>query len=294
MRGTYKYYQGGRQVGQAENLITNDGKRLIMQYLANYRANLATHIGVGAFNTAANVTDKELAFEWAKTPIISTSPDYTNTLLVFKGRFEAPVTGIVYESGLWSPDDAVGEYTSKMLLDFDSSNDTWTAGAFVTTTARVGVDSLRLTPALSTTTTAQNLDAVFDLSGYSNADEFKLAYNVNNAFTASVQIRFYADASNYFTYTINTPTAGYKVQKFYKSDFVATGTPSWANITFVGVLTTATAGGAASVDFDGLRIDDKDTFTDTNILISRAVPASPVTMIPNVPMDIEYTLDVTL
>lgn len=294
MRGTYRYYQGGHLIGQSENLVTNDGKRIVMEYLSNYRAGIASAIAVGAFNTAATVTDKELAFEWARAPIISVSPDYTNTLIIFKARFDPAQTGVIYEAGLLSPNDVVGDYVSRMILGFDSAVDVYTAGAFNTATARVGLDSLRLSPTASTTVTAQNLDVQLDLSGYSNADEFKLAYNVGNAFTSSVQVRFYTDASNYYTYTISTPTAGYKVQKFYKTDLVATGTPSFSSITYVGVLATATAGGTAVVDFDGLRIDDKDTFTDSNILVSRSVPAAPVTMVANLPMDIEYTLDVTV
>jgi hypothetical protein len=295
MMGTYRFFQNDQQVGEAKNIITNDGKRIIMQYLAGYRASLAGSIVVGATNTAAAVTDKELGFEWARTTIQSTSPDYTNTLIIYKGRFPANVAGIVYESGLWTPSDFTSDYSSKMILDFDSNTDVWSTGSFQTSVARVGVDALRLAPGASATQTAQKTDTYLDLSGYSNLDEFKLAYFVNNAFTASVVVRFHVDASNYYTYTINAPTAGYKIQKFYKTDLVATGTPSYNAITYVSVSVTATAGGSASVDFDGLRIDDKDTNNiDNNVLISRAVPASPITMLPNVPMDIEYTLDVTV
>jgi hypothetical protein len=293
MRGVYKFYQQGRQIGEAENLITTDGKRIIMQYLAGYRGNIASHIAVGAFNTAAVVGDKELAFEWARTPILSTSPDYTNTLLIYKGRFEAPQTGIIYEAGLWSPDDTIDDFGSKMLLDFDSTNDVWTAGAFATNVARIGTDSLRLSPTTSTTITAQKMDTLIDLSGYSNLDEFKLAYNLSGQIP-SVQLRFYVDASNYYTYTFTPPGTGYRVQKFFKTDLVATGTPTFDGITFVGVIATAPGTGQSFVDFDGLRIDDKDSYTDTNILVSRAVPASPITMLPNVPMEIEYSLDVTV
>jgi hypothetical protein len=294
MRGIYRFYQEGRQIGEAENLITTDGKRLVMQYLAGYRGNIASHIAVGAFNTAAAVGDKELAFEWARTPIISTSPDYTNTLLVYKGRFEAVTTGVIYEAGLWSPDDVVGDYASTMLLDFDSANDVWTAGAYATNVTRIGIDSLRLSPTTSTTITAQKMDTNMDLSGYSNTDEFKFVYNVSGQIPTSVQLRFYVDASNYYTYTFTPPGTGYRLQKFYKTDLVATGTPTYNGITYVGAIATAPGTGQSFVDFDGLRIDDKDTYTDTNILVSRAVPASPITMVPNIPMEIEYSLDVTL
>lgn len=293
MRGEYRFIENGKIVARVENLITTAGKRVIMQYLAGMRSGLASHIAVGSVNNAAALTDTELAFEFARGEVTSVSPDYTNTLLVYKARLDQNAAGQIYEAGLWSTTDFGSEYVSRLLLDFDSNTDIWSAGSFVTG-SRVGVDMLRLAPATSTTVTANRNDTYYDLSGYSNSDEFRMTYNVGNANTASVALRFYTDASNYYTYTINTPTAGYKYATFNKTNFVATGTPSWANITYASVSATANASGAAQVDFDGVRIEDKDTFTDNNILISRAVPGSPITKTVGLPMDIEYSIDITL
>ena len=293
MKGVYRFIENGKEIAVVENLITTAGKRAVMQYLAGLRSGLASHIAVGSVNNAAALTDTELAFEFARGEVTSVSPDYTNTLLVYKARLDENAAGQIYEAGLWSTTDSGSEYVSKLLLDFDSNTDTWSTGTFVTG-SRIGADMLRLAPATSATVTANRTETYFDLSGYSNNDEFRMTYNVGNANTASVALRFYTDASNYYTYTISNPTSGYKYATFTKAGFIATGTPSWANITYASVSATANASGAAQVDFDGVRIEDKDTYTDNNILISRAVPGSPITKTAGLPMDIEYSIDVTL
>lgn len=292
MIGTYKFYQNGKLVAAEKNLLTTNGKTAIMKYMAGYSGHFGRSIRLGIGATAAAASDTALNFESMATQVYLISPDYANTLLVFKGRVDDTAAGIIYEAGLSTmiPDNSSNG--SRMLLAFDSGIDAWSAGTWQTG-ARIGGDALRLAPAVSASATATLTDMFLDLSDYSNSDQFKLAYTPSTN-VASVFIRFYTDASNYYTYTINTPTSGFKIQTFAKSDAVATGTPSWANITQVMVSATATSGGAATVDFEGLRVDDKDTYTDNDVLVSRAVLGSPVTKVSGVPLDVEYTLDLTL
>lgn len=294
MKGIYRFYQDGELVGEAENLLTTAGKNAIMRYLAGYSGHFGRSIRLGIGATAAAVGDATLNFETAVVPVYLISPDYANTLLVFKGRMDDASSMVIYEAGLSSgiPDTATLN-SSRLILGFDSTFDTWSAGAF-TAGSRLGADDLRVTSNASTTTTAVMTDIALDLSAFSNADEFRLAYSPNNANAASIFVRLYTDASNYFTYTINAPTAGFKVATFNKTNFVATGTPSWANITQAGVSVTAGAGGQVQVDFEGLRVDDRDTFADSDILVSRAVLGTPVTKVAGLPLDVEYTLDFTL
>lgn len=293
MKGTYKFYQNGEYVGGGENVITTEGKRVIMSYLSGDRNRLADGIAVGAFNTAATAADTELALEWARAPITSVSPDYVNTLLIFKARFDSQTAGAIYEAGLWLEDNNITDYPSKILLDFDSGRDTWSGGAFQTSGARVGENLLRLAPGTSATVTAA-MDVAFDLSGYSTADTFKLGF-ISTTNVASMFVRFHTDASNYFTYTITSPGSGYKNQTFNKTNFTTTGSPNWATITSVTLSATSSGAGSSTVDFDLLRIEDRDLNTNADrVLVSRFIPAVFIQMLPNVPMDVEYTLDVTL
>lgn len=294
MKGVYRFYQAGVLVGEAENLITTEGKRHIIKFLAKYVGNIAGGIAVGVGNTAANVADTSLEFETARVPVDLVSADYANTAIIFKGKLDANMAGTIYETGLWSEFDSGVVYGSKLLLDFNSTNDVWTTGTWTSTTQRIGADNLRLAPATSATVTSSLAGVFFDFSGYSNVDEFKLAYNVNTSFVATAKLVFHTDASNYFTYTITTPTTGYKITTFNKTNFTTTGTPSWGNIISVDVVVTSTGGGSGSVDFDGLRIEDRDLFSEQFVLVSRAVPVSPIVLTAGLVTEFEYLLDVTV
>jgi hypothetical protein len=294
LKGIYRFYQNGDLVHEEENLITTNGKVAILRYLAGYSAHFGRSIRLGVGTTAANAADQTLNFENVQAPVTLISPDYTNTWLVFKARVPEDRAGTFYEVGLNTAyNDQVQAFGSAQILTFDNSIEPWTAGTYNTTTARVSAGNLRIAPGAASTTVAATLDTYLDLSGYSASDDMKLAYNVA-ANVASMYIRFYTDATNYFTYTITAPTAGYKISTFNKGNFVATGAPSWSSITQVGISVTSNATGGTTVDFDGFRIDDKDTYNQVETLVSRTVLGTPVTKAAGVPLDIEYTLDLTL
>jgi len=294
LKGIYRFYQDGVLIHEEENLITNLGKAAILRYLAGYLGHFGKSIRLGVGATAASANDLTLNFESVQAPVSLISPDYANTWLVFKARLDETVAGSFYEVGLSNYyNEQIPLYSSNLVLTFDNTLENWSAGTYNTTNARVSAANLRLAPSASTTSTV-TLDTALDFSGYSTSDDMKLAYRSNNANASSVFIRFYTDATNYYTYTINSPATTYNIATFNKGNFVATGTPSWANITQVAVSATAGAGGAASVDFDGFRIDDKDTYNQVETLVSRTVLGSPVTKATGVPLDVEYTLDLTL
>lgn len=294
MRGTYRVYQNGKCIAEVENLITTVGKSHIMKYLAGYATSLAEGIAVGTGVTAAATANTALDFEWSRFSVDLVTADYLNTAIVFKGQIPAELSGSIYEIGLWSAIDSGALYDSRLILGFDSALDLWSSGTWQTTTNRIGINSLRLNPAVSATQTSSLVDMNLDLSGYSYVDEFRLAYMVNNAFVASVKVIFHTDASNYFTITAATPAAGYRITSFAKSAAVATGIPEWGTITSIDVQVTSTAGGSGQVDFDGLRIEDKDFNNEFYALISRAVPAAPIVKLLGLPLDFEYSLDISL
>lgn len=295
MRGTFRFYQEGQLVGESSNLITTAGKLAIQRYLAGYSGHFGRSIRLGIGATAAAVTDVSMNFEVAYAPVYLATPDYANTAILFKGRLDDPLGAVFYEAGLSSFIPDVNNFAfSKPLVMFDSTLETFTNSAWNTSGVRFGAENLRVTATASTTTTSIMSNLLLDFSAYSSLDDFTLAYNPTTAFTSSVILRFYTDSSNYYSSTISTPASGFKVQRFSKGSFTATGSPSWSNITQIGLLVAATAGGTATVDFEGIRAEDNDTFIDTDILVSRTVLGAPVTKVAGMPMDIEYTLDLTL
>lgn len=277
-------------------MITNKGKTFIKRYLAgNAGATVgAFSIGVGA--TAAQASDTRLEFEFTRVPVNLTQYDFVEDKLVFKGSIPAEVAGKIYEVGIWTNeiDAAAGNQSSRVVTAFTSEDEAWTNETFETTVARIGIDSLKHTPSASTSVTSTLSALTLDFADNTASDLFVFAFNVDNANTASVKFRFMTDSSNYYEYTINTPTAGYKIQSFTKAAATIVGTPSWAEIYEVSVITTATSGGVASVEYDGIRIEDVDTVSPEYGLIARFVPASPIVKLEGEVLDFEYRLNVTV
>lgn len=296
MNGTFKFYERGELILATRNIITTSGKRAILNFFSGMTGNPAQTFVFGTGIAAAALTDTAMNFESARTYVASITPDYANTNVIYKGRLGPEVSGSFYEVGIHSSNvNTAIAYGSIMVTSFDSNSEVWTGGAFATGSARIGSNGLRLNPSASTTATATLSGLVLDLSRYTTADIFKWAYNNVAANAASVRLRFYTDGANYFTYTVNTPTTAYRVESFNKSNFVVTGAPSWANITSIEVAVTAGAGGAADVHMDGIRIDPETLSDENGVLVSRSVyAATPIVKTFGVPIDVEYTLDLTL
>lgn len=290
MIGKYTFKQNGVIIGESENLITTAGRKAILDYMAGYTQRIGSAISLGIGTTAAALTDKSLAFEIARVPVDIAAADYANNAVVFKGRVPANREFVVYETGMQTVYVSGQEFESQLLLDFNADTDLWSAGTFDATNSRLG-QALRITAAASATTTATLSGIYYDLSGYSDVDQFLFAYRANSAFVSNLILRFKTDASNYYSVSMGAPVNGtYAITPFNKSVPVATGSPSWANITSIDVVVTATAGGTADISVDALRIEDRDSFREDNVLVSRSVLGTPVTKSLNIPLDVEYAI----
>jgi hypothetical protein len=290
LKGTYRIYSEGELIAEQENLLTIEGKFAILRFLAEQGGTIAGSICVGVGTTAAATTNTTLEFEVARGDVNVVSPDYANTAIVYKADLPIEMRVDIREIGMWTSKGDVEN--SGLVLGFDQDSELWSAGTWETTTRRIGPNGLSVAAAASGSTTTTLSDIFFSIDGMSPSDSFALAYNVANGFTASIQVRLMTDASNYYSYTIAAPTAGYKVTRFTKSQLNKTGNPT--DITRVSIINTATAGGTSTVVLDGLRTDDGDFNDPGSVLLSRAILGSPVEKPAGVPFEIEYTLDVTL
>lgn len=276
-------------------MITTAGILHIKRYMAGEVGTIASSIALGVGTSAESTSDTALDFEFERADIILTSFDFVNNRLVFKAVLDADVAGKAYEIGLWTADadDLAGAFGSKLITGFDSLTEEWTNPVWATTTNRIGSDSLRHAPAASTTASSTLSELFLDLLGNSGADKFLLAYNNGNANCASIQVRLQTDTANYYAFTLSSPATGYNVAEVTKGSLTTTGSPSWDNITGVEVRTTATAGGAASVEYDGLRIEDVDTTNPDYVLVAREV-ITPYTKEEGRSQEIEFYLAVNI
>mgnify|MGYP006192780259 CR=1 FL=1 len=278
-------------------MITTEGSLHIKRFLTGSVGTIAQSIALGVGTAAESAGSTALDFEVVRADIHLVSYDFTLNKLVFKATLPEDFIGTVYEAGLWSQsaNTLAHDYGSRLLVSFEDYEG-WNAtlSPAATNAGRFGEDVLVHTPAASATVTAILSDQVLDLSGNSAADSFSFAYNVGNANTAGITIRFYTDDANYYGFNLGAQTAGYKVTKMTKGIAQVTGVPNWGNITQVRVITTSTAGGASNVSYDAIRIEDVDTVNPEYVLVARDLLATPYSKTESTPQDIEFTLGVTV
>lgn len=285
-------------------MITNEGKLIVKRFLAQYVPAIAQSVAFGVGTAAENAADIALQLQVAQAPINNLSYDFNTNQLVFKATVPDDYIGSIYEVGLYSlpADPNTGNFGSRIIATFDSQTEEWTnagtgaVSTFDSTNTRVGFDSLTQTPALSATQTDHYTNISIDLSDNSGADSFTFAFNVTNSNTNAVSFRFLTDSSNYYTFAMGSgvQSLGYKFITATKSSATTTGAPSWDNITEIQVITTSKSSGASLVEFDAIRIEDKDSIDIDYILVARKVLASPVTKVDGQAQDIEFALDVTV
>lgn len=277
-------------------MITSRGKVFIKRYLAGQAGSMVGAISVGIGSTAASVNDERMQFEFARVPVDVIDYDFATDQLIFKGTLDEEVEGKIYEVGIWTDEfnSAAGNAESLLLTSFDSASEDWDVETFDSSVTRIGTDSLKHTPAASATSASVLTGISLDLVDHSSLDTFVLAYNVDNANTANLKVRLRTDSANYYEFTVSSPTAGYKFASFQKGSATVVGSPSWADINEIEIRTTATGGGSASVEFDGLRIEDVDSVAPEYGLVARFIPVTPDTKLEGIVKDIEYALPVTV
>lgn len=278
-------------------MITTLGKNHIKRYLSRDVATIGGAISCGIGTAAESADDTSMHFEIARVDVHLTAYDFVSDRLIFKASLPVGMAGSIHEVALWSlsSDATAGNYGSKALSLFEPAEGwagTFGGGAFG---GRYGTDSLALTAAANTTSTDTREQFVIDLSGYSSADTFKLAYETTTAFSSSVFVRFLNDTSNYYQFS-HSPggVPGYHIASWTKSSATVTGSPSWSNINAIVVGTTAAAGGVSTVYLDALRIEDVDPFNTEYVMVSRNVLTAPITKLASKTLDIEYSMVINI
>ena len=292
MRGMYKIYLDGKLVNEAPNLITNAGRPLVLRYLAGQTSSIGGSISCGTSGTAASAADVKLGLEFMRGAVLLRGVDYTTNRVIFKATMDPAAAGVIYELGLYPYQiNNAAQYGGESFTNFDSSNEPLTGGTANTINFRTSNQSYSVSPALSTSATISLSPIYDDLSGYQDADIFTLGYFINDANTATINIRIKTDAANYYQFSFAPPTvSGYYVRDILKSSFTVVGTPTWANISSLDFIVTAQAAGATTVQLDAFRLNDTDIYQDYG-LVSRSVLATPQPKLAGEQMDIEYLLE---
>lgn len=308
--GEYVFYEDNKEVCRSKNIITKFGKRYLTQYLAGQSNTSLKDIAVGVGSTAATVNDTQLGFEFYKSAVSMSSIDIQTSSItglttygvVYKTTLPVDVAGIINEVGLF-PSVSLGstDYASNSISTFED-NQSWTdsTGAYATSVTtpfpQIGTSYLSV-GANASQSKEYFYNFNLDISGYSALDSLTVAYYQKDTNLDYVFVRTYDSNNNY--YEIRFPgsgSVGYKINSLtlnnlYTSGF-GSGTPDQTAIVKISVGTKAKASGATEALFDGLRINDEDSFRTDYGLISRSALTTPITKSLGKQMVIEYRLGI--
>jgi len=308
--GEYVFYDNDKEIYRSKNLITKFGKRYLTQYLAGQSNTNLKDIALGVGSTPATVNDTQLGFEFYKSPVSMNSIDIQTSPLtglstygvVYKTTLPVDVAGIINEVGLF-PSVSLGstDYASNSISTFED-NQSWQDSLGVSPTSvttpfpKIGTSYLPIAASASQSK-EYFYNFTLDISGYSAVDSLTLAYYQSDTNLDYVFVRTYDSNNNY--YEIRFPgsgTVGYKINSLtlnnlYSSGF-GSGTPDQTAIVKISVGVKAKSSGATTALFDGLRINDEDSFRTDYGMISRSVLTTPITKSLGKQMVIEYRLGI--
>lgn len=309
IKGTYIFYEDGKEICRSTNIVTKFGKRFFTNSLAGKIDNQSKDIAIGISSTAATVDDTRLGFEFYRTPVTLSSTDIqtldgvTTYSVIYKTTIPQDISGIVSEIGLYPQTRfSLNNYDSKFLSDF-SNYLNWIDSSqlynpLVTeSNSKIGSNLLTMTSGAGSPNEYTSSVQPMDISGYSVNDSIKLAYYKNDNNLSYIRIKLYSSDTDYYSVDI-TPASGtgYKLSSDIPLSTLfsdPTGSPDKTQINKIGILLQPTSSNTTTVGMDGLRINDEDTFDPIFGLISRSVLGTTLTKLAGRQVDIEYKLDLS-
>ncbi len=296
-------------------MITKFGKRFLVDFIAGNSNFNSKDLAIGIATESQmseSDTNTRLGFEIYRMPVNLSSINIEsdgaggfNYYTIFKTTIPQDISGVITEIGLYPGiRRSINFYDSKFITAFennilweDSNGDSpgleSNSSDGTTFVSKIGENMIRFNVNQSTSKEYKNTISLLDLSGYSVSDSLTLAYKKADNNTSKIRVKFYSSSSAYY-YADFTPSGlnEDKIQSVSMSDVFnnIVGSPDLTNITSIGVEVTAGAGGNTVVYFDGLRVNDEDTFDPQYGLIARHVLTTPLKKPSGRPVDIEYKL----
>ena len=306
IKGTYIFYEDGKEIYRSSNIITKFGKRFFTNVIAGNIPNDLKDIAIGIDSTTATVNDTRLGFEFYRLPVTLNSTDIQTTTgttysVVYKTTIPQDIAGTISEVGLYPQTrSSIVSFDSKFISDFNNYLN-WTSYSGYNPVAEIGHQKIgsNLLKMNSNGTSSNEFYTylTLDLSGYSLNDTVRLAYYKYDDHLDSIGIEFYHTDNSYYLATITPPSGtGYFISDDITIGYILQGSVGQADasqISKIGIVINPTSGQSSSIGVDGLRINDEDTFDPIFGLISRSVLAEPIIKLAGRQVDIEYKLDLS-
>ena len=291
-KGTYVFKENGIEIGRSQNLITDNGRDVILRYIAGATQSWASNLAIGAMPIQPTQSDTDLNFETARVPIdfktyrnaISPDPD----LIIVRGTLPQNLYANIYEVGVY-PDSSSTSLSAKsnaILADFDNiSNWNVSAGNVSITnfmpqaenSPRIGAHSVELDPE----TIYENATVSFDIGGYTPINNLEvLLYNTVEG-VLTITLTDLLGASMSFTFNLVTEP-GYQVL----SAPFSPGAHLFETIDKISISTDTTA----IATIDAIKATTRNEFSTKDYIVSKSALTTPIAKKYGVPLDIEYSI----
>lgn len=313
--GTYVFYQDGIEIGRSKNIITKFGKRYLTQYLAGVGTSQSKDIAIGVGKDPATVNDTQLNFEFYRIKASVESSDIqtnaatgvTSYGVVYKATLPVDVSGYINEVGIF-PSISFGDtdYQSQIISTFENplfwlDESSLPAISVSDPIPPIGTNWMSVTSD-NGQIKEYSYNTNLDLNGYSANDSIVLTYRQTDLNLDYVFVRMYSSSTNYYEIRIDGNTVGNKISKInlrypYSNKDIDNstgynlGVPS-RDIVKISVGAKSLNTSDSTVLFDGLRINDEDSFRTDYGMISRSVLTNPQIKNLGKEMDIEYRLGI--
>ena len=291
--GYYVVKDGDKEISRSNNVVTTIGKRHILNYLADKISDRSRSIGVGIGSSTAIQADYKLEFEINKYKVYTSTIDYANNTIIMKAQLPLQLAATISELALF-PGASSERSADSRVITFFNNDATWTNGLYISesTNSKINNTSFQVTSSNGTAVVATSTDIPFDISGYSTDDSISLAFKQSDANLQRIVIKLYSSDTDYYSYTINgTASVGHRIVEVPLVDFLANpvGDPK-DSISKISIEVKANTSTTSVVDFDGIRINDNDTYVQETGAISRAALSVPIIKEFGRILDLEYRL----
>lgn len=292
MTGYYVFSENGKELCRSNNIITNIGRRHILDYLANKIQDRSRYIGVGIGNVTAAAADYKLNFEINKYRVYYTTVDYANSTIIMKAELPLQLAATISEVALFPGFSNSRDFDSRVLTLFNNDV-TWSNGSYIENSpnSKINNTSFKI-DANDTTTVATSSNLIFDFSGYSVNDSLSFAFYQSDINLDYIDFKMYSSDTSYYTHRIEgTTSVGHRIVEVPLATLLSnpTNNPRSSIIKFQMVVKANTST-STTVEFDGIRISDNDTYVQEGGAISRAVLGQPITKEFGRILDVEYRM----
>jgi len=303
-KGTYVFKQGDLEIGRSTNLITSNGRTMLMQYLAGSRLNWSADMAIGALPTTPTSADTQLNFETGRYPVNLKSYIAANSttgdpdLIVVRATIPENIFANIYEIGTYATSfgNTVASSKNNLLITDMSDLTNWrtASGSIVDNEfTPQGVGSPRIgqySVSIPQNTSYYNNNVSIQFNNYNASDSLQILVSNTTAGTMSVKLTDISGNTQTVNFILTNNTGYYTASTQFDQSIGSSPDTSISNFTYLSGIEIIT-NGTSGVTIDAIKTSSATEISMEESLVSKSVLSTPIAKINNMPLDVEYYIE---